>query len=335
VIEVVMDATAPADYGWQGAARRAGSRGLTAVKAWSHPAAAQCRLDVRGPHTTGLDMSYKTILVHCNDKRRIKQLLAPAVHLADTFQAHLLGLSVVPPVSVIATGMPGAPPMIVDAHCQLYREESPDMRSAFEAAARERGFVAEWRDDDAGAFGVADCVLPYARAADLVIASQADPEWAGSAWLDIPDRLAVESGRPVLIVPNDPPRERTGDTVLVAWNGRREAARAVFDAVPILQRAKSVKVVWINPQAEGEAAQDVPAADVCTALARHAVKCEATEQVRPKQGVGETLLGLAKDTGADLLVMGCYGHTRFREFVFGGATRHVLANMPIPVLMSH
>jgi nucleotide-binding universal stress UspA family protein len=200
---------------------------------------------------------------------------------------------------------------------------------------RGRGFVAEWRDDDAAAFGVADCVLPYARAADLVVASQTDPAWAGSDRLDIANRLAMESGRPVLIVPNAGVHEQVGETVLVAWNGRREAARAVFDALPILQRAKSVKVVWVNPQSERETAQDVPAADVCAALARHAVKCEATEQVRPREGVGETLLGTAKDCNADLLVMGCYGHTRFREFVFGGASRHVLAHMSIPVLMSH
>jgi nucleotide-binding universal stress UspA family protein len=278
---------------------------------------------------------YKTILMHCNDKRRIATLLAPTVRLAETFQAHLIGLSVVPPIAVIATGVPDAPPMIVDAHCQLYRAENPAMRQAFEDAARGRGFVAEWRDDDAGAFGVADCVLPYARAADLVVASQTDPEWTGSDRLDIADRLAIESGRPVLIVPNAGMHERVGESVLVAWNGRREAARAVFDALPILQRAKSVKVVWVNPQSERETAQDVPAADVCAALARHAVKCEATEQVRPREGVGETLLAAAKDCGADLLVMGCYGHTRFREFVFGGASRHVLAHMSIPVLMSH
>jgi nucleotide-binding universal stress UspA family protein len=280
-------------------------------------------------------MPYKTILIHCNDKRRIERLLAPGVRLADTFQAHLIGLSVVPPVAVVATAMPGVPPMVVDTHCQVYREENPAMRAAFQEAVRGRGVVAEWRDDDAGGFGVADCVLPQARTADLVIASQTDPDWAGSDRLDIADRLAMESGRPVLIVPNAGTHEQIGETVLVAWNGRREAARAVFDALPLLQRAKSVKVVWVNPQSEGEPAQDVPAADVCAALARHAVKCEATAQVKPVAGVGGTLLGLAKEHGADLLVMGCYGHTRLREFVLGGASRHVLANMPLPVLMSH
>jgi nucleotide-binding universal stress UspA family protein len=281
-------------------------------------------------------MPYKTILMHCNDKRRIKTLLAPVVRLAEQFQAHLIGLSVVPPVAIIPTGVPGAPDtMIVDEHCKIYRSENPEMKAAFESAALDRGFVAEWRDEDAGAYGVDDCVLPYARAADLVAVSQTDPEWPMTNYLDIADRLVIEGGRPVLIVPNAGGYELVGERVVVAWNARREAARAVFDALPILQRAKEVRVVWVNPQSEQESAQDIPAADICTALARHGVKCQATEQVAERTGVGETLSACAKDFGADLLVMGCYGHSRLREFVFGGASRHVLAHMTVPVLMSH
>ena len=226
-------------------------------------------------------------------------------------------------------------PIIVDDHCKLYREENPAMKSVFENATRGRGFVGEWRDDEADAFGVGDRVLQYARAADIVIASQSDPDWPGTDMLDVADRLAMESGRPVLIVPRTEIREHIGERVLVAWNARREAARAVFDALPILQRAKEVKVVWVNPQSEHETAQDIPAADICTTLARHGVACEATEQLQPRANVGETLLACAKDYGADLMVMGCYGHSRLREFVFGGASRHVLRKMSIPVLMSH
>jgi nucleotide-binding universal stress UspA family protein len=280
-------------------------------------------------------MSYKTILVHCNDRRRIETLLMPAVSLAEAFQSHLIGLSVVPPVVIVPTAAALGPPVIVDSHCTLYRADNPAMRAAFEAATRGRGFVAEWRDDDAGAFGVADCVLPYAHAADLVVASQTDREWPGSDRLDIADRLAMESGRPVLIIPNAGVHGPVGERVLVAWNGRREAARAAFDALPILRRAKDVKVVWVNPQSERERAQEIPAAEICAALARHGVKCEATEQIAPRGRVGETLLACATEISADLLVMGCYGHARVREFVFGGASRHVLGYMTIPVLMSH
>jgi nucleotide-binding universal stress UspA family protein len=276
---------------------------------------------------------YKSILVHCNDKRRIRNVLGPAMNLSERFQAHLTVLSVVPPIAIFSS--PGGMVTTVDAHCQLYREENPAMRTAFEEAVRGRGVVAEWRDDDARALPVIDCVLPYARTADLIIAGQSDAAWPGSGWLDIADQLVLESGRPVLFVPNSGAYGPVGQRVLVAWNGRREAARAAFDALPILRQAKEVKVVWVNPQSEGEPGGDLPTIDICAALARHGVKCEGTEQVKPHINVGQTLLSCGKDIAADLMVMGCYGHTRLREFVFGGASRHVLEHMPIPILMSH
>ena len=276
---------------------------------------------------------YKTIVMHCNDKRRISALLAPTVSSADTFEAHLTALSVVPPV--IVTGAPSGPAIVIDTHCERYRAENPAMRSAFEEATRGRTLAAEWREEVAAEAPVADVILPYARSADLVVAAQVDPEWPGSYHLDVADRLAVESGRPVLIIPNSAASDRVGEKVLAAWNARREAARVVFDALPLLQRAQDVKVVWVNPQSEQEAAQHLAAADICATLARHGVKCQAAEQIKPRTNVGETLLSCAEDFGADLLVMGCYGHTRLREFIFGGATRHVLSRATIPVLMSH
>jgi hypothetical protein len=189
------------------------------------------------------------------------------------------------------------------------------MQSAFEAATRDRALTAERREDEAADCGVAARVLH----ADLVVASQTDPQWPGPERLDVVDRLAIESDRPVLIVPNAGVHSPIGGKVLVAWNAQCEAARAVFDALPLLQRARDVKVVWVNPQSERERAHDIPAADICVALARHDVTCQATEHV------AQTLLACAKDLEADGL----------REFVFGGASRHVLAHMSLPVLMTH
>src|SRR5262245_50005980 len=118
-------------------------------------------------------MAYKTIVMHCNNKHRIEPLLAATVTLARTFGAHLLGLSVAPPVAAISIGLPDGPPMLIDAHCRLYRAENPGMKSAFEAATRGRALTAEWREDEADVLGVAARVLQYAGAADLVVASQA------------------------------------------------------------------------------------------------------------------------------------------------------------------
>jgi nucleotide-binding universal stress UspA family protein len=281
-------------------------------------------------------MAYKTILAHCNDKARLRRVLEPAVEIAGAFEAHLTGLSITPPAVIVPAGMPGAPAtVIVDDHCQAYRADNPEMKAAFEGMSRARHLAAEWRELEAGTRIVADVALEHAHAADLIVAAQTDGKWAGSGHLDVADRLIMGSGRPVLVIPNAAKQGEIGRRILVAWNARREAARAVFDALPLLQRAGEVKCIWVNPQSEDAIAQDVPAADICAALARHGVKCEAAESVRPYADVGRTLLACAGDFGADLLVMGCYGHSRLREFVLGGASEHVLRSMTIPVLMSH
>jgi nucleotide-binding universal stress UspA family protein len=281
-------------------------------------------------------MSYKTILVHCNDERRIRGLLAPALNLAESFQSHVIALSVVPPVAVVSVGAPNLPPVVLDEHCKFYRQRNPVLKSTFETAMQGRALLGEWREDEADASGVAARVLEYARASDLVVSSERDPDWPWTEFCDVPDRLAMESGRPVLIVPHaEAVSGRVGEKVLIAWNGRREATRAVYDALPILVRAQEVRVIWIDHRLENDVTRDVPAVDVCATLRRHNVRCEATERIKPTAKVGEMLLASAKEMDADLLVMGCYGHTRLREFVFGGATQYILAHMSLSVLMSH
>ena len=121
--------------------------------------------------------------------------------------------------------MPGTPDtVIIDEHCQAYRRDVADMKAAFEAAGQSRGLVAEWLDLDAGSRSVADVALEHAHAVDLIVASQAESKWAGTTHLDIADRLAVGSGRPVLVIPNAGEVRSILGKVLVAWNGRREGS---------------------------------------------------------------------------------------------------------------
>ena len=306
-----------------------GRHGLARYPRGAEPQVDWCVLAPESPA-----MSYKSILMHCNDERRLSRLLAPTLAFAGRFRAHVIGLSVVPPLSVITTGVIGAPPIIVEAHCERYRQENAAMRRQFSEATAAGPFSAEWRDAEAGSFPVVEVVLEHARAADLVVASQTDHEWQESGWLDVADLVTIESGRPVLLIPNSSPSTHVGTRVLLAWDGSREAARAAFDALPILMHAEVTKVVWINAQLDGEP-EHAPGQDICKALLRHGVRCDESKRVTQQGGVGPTLLAEAETFAADLLVMGCYGHSRLREFVFGGATRHVLQHMGLPVLMSH
>ncbi|MBE9552893.1 MAG: universal stress protein, partial [Proteobacteria bacterium] len=122
-----------------------------------------------------------------------------------------------------------------------------------------------------------------------------------------------------------------GRNVLVAWNGSREAARAVSDAMPILEAADSIEVFAVEPRGIG----DIPGADIAQHLARHGLKTDAAKTAGLDIEVGDVLLNQVADGGADLIVMGAYGHSRMRELVLGGATRHILGHMTVPVLLSH
>jgi nucleotide-binding universal stress UspA family protein len=280
-------------------------------------------------------MAYKTILAHCNDKKRVGRTVGAAVELAERFDARLIGLSVSPPVLVVPAGVPGtAATVVIDERAQAYRRNNPAMKAAFQAAVDGKTLTPEWREEDAGTSTIVDVLIRHARVADLIVVAQRDWQSSVSAEFDVGDRLAVAAGRPVLLVPNEGVHSGIGTRVVVAWNGRREATRAAFDALPLLQKATEVKVLWIDPRSEGEDAAAFAATDLCTALARHGIVCEAAAAVSDGN-VGATLISRAVEYRADLLVMGCYGHSRLTELVFGGATRHILRHMTIPVLMSH
>ncbi|HZB90176.1 MAG TPA: universal stress protein, partial [Stellaceae bacterium] len=126
-----------------------------------------------------------------------------------------------------------------------------------------------------------------------------------------------------------------GQTVLIGWKSGREAARAVNDALPLLQQARSVTVLAINPEDGIGGDGDVPAADIALHLARHGVKAAAAHTVAKEIDEGDALLNYADDISADLIVAGAYGHSRLSELVFGGVSRTLLTTMTVPVLLSH
>jgi nucleotide-binding universal stress UspA family protein len=198
-----------------------------------------------------------------------------------------------------------------------------------------KGLAAEWRFVDSHSSEIAATVIEHARQADLVVVSQVNPDSDSGIDTDFAERIVMDSGRPVLVVPAFGTFKRCGPRALVAWNGRREAARAAFDAVPLLQSCDSVQVTWLDPQDDMDVPGSLAGAELATALARHGIKVTAEAMPTSGIGAGEALLSHASDLGADLLVMGAYGHSRTREYVFGGATRTILGSMTIPVLMSH
>ena len=183
-----------------------------------------------------------------------------------------------------------------------------------------------------GLAGAGDLFGRIARRFDLSIVAQAEPDNAAPERL-IAEAALFESGRPVLIVPYIQKAGLKLDRVMVCWDGSRNAARAIADALPFLARAKAVEVVTVT--GEPAKSSDIPAADIAHHLARHGLKVEVERIVAEDIDVASVILSHAADTGTDLIVMGGYGHSRVREFVLGGATRGILTAMTVPVLMSH
>ncbi|HKZ97651.1 MAG TPA: universal stress protein [Hyphomicrobiaceae bacterium] len=279
-------------------------------------------------------MSYKTILVHLNNERRAGPLLELGAALARQFEAHLVGLHVfpsfrlTPPVPLPFGGE------VAGAIRKEIREEAERLRAVFDRVTSTQSFVAEWRSITTERTDVATVVLNHARAADLVIASQADPDWSFSDILDCPDRLAIESGRPVIVVPRAGRFASLPKIVAIAWNGRREAARAVFDAMPLLQLAELVHVLTLDETGR-EQEGSLPDTEIGATLARHRVNVSLGKWSAKESSAADELRRAAVRKHAELLVMGAYGHSRFNELVFGGATRGMLKKMTMPVLFSH
>ena len=278
-------------------------------------------------------MSYKTILVHLNDRRRAEALLEPAIHLANQFNSHLIGLHVYASMPAPPIAVPFAS-RVLGGIVATERKDSEEIEAIFARMTANRPFVAEWRARKIPHVDLAGIVLAHGRSADLIVAGQTDTEWDLSPLMDFPERLALESGRPVLVVPYVGRYAVVGNNVTIAWKNTRESARATFDALPILTRAKSVQILEITERG-GESAAASPDTSIAAALARHGIKPVLRSSVAGEISVGDEILSRLADDGADLLVMGAYGHSRMREMVFGGATRHIARHMTAPTLFSH
>lgn len=278
-------------------------------------------------------MSYKTILVHADRSPHARVRFELAAQLAITHSAHLVGSAMTGIARYAYQDMPlymnpdvGADEIVqldanADAALTLFEEVAT---SAGVASFESRKIV-----DEAGS-GL--CL--QARYSDLVIVGQTDPTVRGGSSADLPQYVILHCAKPVLVVPYAKWGASLGKRALVAWDAGMTATRAVTAALPLLQRAEQVNVVSFNPAPGWHGHGEQPGADIGLFLARHGVKVEVQQQVT-KLDVGNALMSLAADLGSDLIVMGGYGHSRFREMLLGGATRTVLTSMTAPVLMAH
>jgi len=280
-------------------------------------------------------MSYKTILVHLDSSPRCEARTVLAAQWARIHGAHLVGL--VP--SGLQDGVIPASDL-AGRNVDFIAESAEFLRRRAEAVARAfyrniggaQAIAHEVRLVDSTAI---DAVVQHGRTSDLVVLGQHDGRHdPGATSADLAQRALMELGRPILMVPFAGNFEGATRHAVVAWNGSREAGVALRAALPALKQAAKVTLInWCRPRGEGNG-QELLVREMLQYLQRHGIEASAEGDVTEIE-MGDAFLSRIGELGADLLVMGGYGHSRFRELVLGGATRQILARMTVPVLIAH
>jgi nucleotide-binding universal stress UspA family protein len=255
-----------------------------------------------------------------------------AISVATEFEAHLAGLAFVYDPAFPVSGAGYIPPEVIETQERESAAAAKTTSDRFLAAAKRAGVTAEALTLSASFAGVGDQFGRIARRYDLAIVGQA--EQGSSAVADVIIQAALfDTGRPVIVVPYIQKAPLKLDRIIVCWDGSRAAARAIADAMPLLERSRRVEVVIVSNERGKQ--DEIEGADMGAHLARHGLNVEVKRTVLGDLDVADVILSHAADTGSDFIVMGGYGHSRLREFVLGGVTRTILRSMTAPVLMSH
>lgn len=271
-------------------------------------------------------MLIKDILVHVDALPACSNRLHLAAHLARRFDAYLIGGFVTPTPDMVALTDTGAAAVALSVIMARLEEEAAAAEADFAKLLRAHDVPGEWRF----ATGTAVSHIPrWANGADLLVLGQNDPDHPS---LEAPETIILSCGRPSLVVPYAGRFDGAGETVLIAWNGSREACRAEHDALPFLTMSSAVTALTVNPDTEDATTLQ---RDVVQHLARHGLKAKAEVTETKELTPSELVLSRASDLSADLLVMGAYSHSRLREMVLGGMTRDILRHMTVPVLTAH
>ncbi len=258
-----------------------------------------------------------------------------AIMLARDQEAHLICLYVVPQYKInLFTGYDASPKVLKnfkDAHL----DAANTIAEKLEKKRKSEDIAAKWRVVESETSDVVPLMVEHSRVADVLVVGQQDSSNMELVEQTLSEQILMQSGRPILQVPTTTPVKGFGRQVLVAWDGGRQATRAVFDALPVLQSAENVHLLWVDPPRSADGRFETMRVEMTETLARHGVSVASVEAASGGMTVGEVLLDQVSKTGCDLLVLGAYGHWRMREYVLGGTTRHILQHADVPSLMSH
>jgi nucleotide-binding universal stress UspA family protein len=255
-----------------------------------------------------------------------------AISVAAAFDAHLAGIAFLYDPIVPVSGAGYIPAEVIETQERDNEAATRTALDRFTEASARAGVTAEPLTLSASFAGVGEQFGRIARRFDLSIVGQAEPETSAVEEI-IAESALFESGRPVIIVPYIQKAPLKLDRVMLCWDGSRAVARAIADAMPLLVRAGRVEVVIVANERGKQ--DEIEGADMGAHLARHGLNVEVNRTALGDIDVADVILSHAADASSDFIVMGGYGHSRWREFVLGGVTRSIFRSMTAPVLMSH
>lgn len=276
----------------------------------------------------------RTILAVLRSREDAERVLDRALPLAETFSSHVIGFhcEALPGAYSTPVGFPATD--FYEADMAAADERTAAIKSIFDDRTRKSGVSSEFRSTETFAGDSAVSALSSAYTSDVVIAGQVDPDTVRTDVADL-ETLLFDSGRPVIIVPYAAPKPKPRiSRILVGWDGSREAARATFDALPLIMKADQTEIFTVDPRETGEQSAPMAGAEIAAALARHGAEVTVETQRSGGLEAGVVIENRLSDTQADLLVLGAFSHSRLRERLFGGVTRTILSSMPALTLMS-
>lgn len=274
-------------------------------------------------------MTYKTILAALGPTEEKQAGAEYAISMAQTFHAHLAAYSYALQPTVPGASLPWVPRELVDGHVANVLKQADSVLRQLQDRARQANVEISREVVRAGLNNAVAAFAREARVCDIAVVTQSQPglEHAGDLFAEA---ALFHSGRPLLVVPHNHSEAFSARRVLIAWDGSQHAARAVRDALPVLALASKVELLVVGDE---QAVKRSGAAKMITNLQRHNISADLichddTDHAR-------MIDQEAKSFGASLLIMGGYGRARARELLFGGVTRSMLSNTPVPVLMAH
>lgn len=275
----------------------------------------------------------KDIMVHLDGSPEDEIRLEHGQALAAPGRAHLIGLFT-NQLTALTVAMPmdggaAAIQVLTELQDQALKDGNATATRLTERLAGLQ-VPSELRRFDETFGALSGKVVDQARCADLFIATRPYGGAKSAAWPDLVEAVLFGSGRAMLIVPPGQHRQGPFETVLVAWNGSRESARALREGLEFIEQASRTVVLVVDPPTDG-----VPCVDLKAHLAHHNVVAEVVTAESEDRPIVEIILEEARRISADLIIMGAYGHTRLREQVFGGATRDMLTTSESPILVAH